>query len=102
LTEVNIVPGVAGIGARQVRIEDEALLTGCAKCTADMPVEGVTYAVFVRSPFAHARISSIDSSAAASVDGVVAVLTDGDLQIGPVFFPAFAELSPAMTTTVGL
>jgi carbon-monoxide dehydrogenase large subunit len=92
LAEIAITPGVPGIGARQVRLEDEPLLTGRAKYTGDQAVEGVTHAVFVRSPFAHARITSIDASSAVANEGVAAVLTDADLHIGPVFFPAFGEL----------
>ena len=82
-----------GIGARQPRLEDAALLTGRARYTADVTVDGgMTHAAFVRSPHAHARVKSIDTSGAAALDGVVAVLTNDDLQIGQVFFPAFAVM----------
>jgi carbon-monoxide dehydrogenase large subunit len=92
LPETTIVPGVPGIGARQVRLEDGALLTGAAKYTADVAVPGLAHAVFVRSPFAHARVTAIDASEAMAMDGVVAVLTDADLHLGPVFYPGFAAL----------
>lgn len=81
-----------GIGARQPRIEDRALLTGAARFTADIEVDGVLHAVFVRSPFAHARITAIDATEASSLEGVVTVLTQAELQLGPVFFPTLAKL----------
>jgi carbon-monoxide dehydrogenase large subunit len=87
-----VAPLVAGIGARQVRLEDEALLTGRAKYTADLAEHGATHAVFVRSPYAHARIVSIDPSAALALPGVVAVLTHADITNPQVFFPGFAAL----------
>ena len=67
-------------------------MTGRARYTADLDVEGVTHAAFVRSPVAHARITNIDTAAARELEGVVAVLTDEDLEIGQVYFPAFAQL----------
>ena len=69
MAEIMITPGVPGIGARQVRLEDEPLLTGRAKYTGDLAVDAVTHAVFVRSPFAHARVTSIDTSAAERAAG---------------------------------
>jgi aerobic carbon-monoxide dehydrogenase large subunit len=85
-------PPVFGIGARQVRLEDAELLTGRARYTADIPVEGLTHAAFVRSPFAHARIESIDVSEAEAVDGVVAVLTHATLDLPKVYMPQFEQL----------
>ena len=85
-------PAIAGIGARQVRLEDEALLTGRASYTGDLVVPGTTHAVFVRSTLAHARLTGIDTSAALELEGVVAVLTDADLGLGPVYYPGFAAL----------
>jgi len=82
----------AGIGARQPRLEDRALLTGTARYSADVEIGNVLRAVFVRSPFAHARITSIDTAEATALDGVVAVLTHAELMLGPVFFPTLAEL----------
>ena len=68
-----------GIGARVRRKEDQRFITGKGRYTDDINVAGQTYACFVRSPHAHAEIRSIDTSAAASADGVVAVLTGEDL-----------------------
>jgi len=57
----------------------EGLLSGHARYTGDLEVGDVLHAVFVRSTIAHARIDAIDTRAAASSAGVVAVLTAADL-----------------------
>ena len=67
------------IGQRRLRREDPALLTGEAKFTNDLAVPGALSLALVRSPYAHARIVSIDTSAAAEAPGVVAVYTGNDL-----------------------
>ena len=48
------------IGQRLLRKEDPALLTGEAKFTNDLNVPGALHLALVRSPYAHARITSID------------------------------------------
>jgi len=82
----------SGIGARQPRLEDESLLTGAERYTADLRVPGALRAVFVRSTAAHARIAGIDASEARQAPGVVAVLTSRDLAVPRVFLPAFGQL----------
>ncbi len=67
------------IGQRLLRREDPALLTGEARFTADLDIPGALFLAVVRSPYAHARITSVDTSAAAGADGVVAVYTGADL-----------------------
>lgn len=69
-------------GSRVARTEDARLLTGEGRYVDDVQVPGTMHVVFVRSPFARARILSIDTSAAAAVDGVVAVLTAADINGG--------------------
>ncbi|RVJ00290.1 xanthine dehydrogenase family protein molybdopterin-binding subunit, partial [Sinorhizobium meliloti] len=66
--------GVEGIGARVARKEDKRFLTGKGRYTDDMVVPGMKYAVFVRSPHAHATIRSIDATSAKSMPGVIDVL----------------------------
>ena len=68
------------IGTSVKRVEDKRFLTGKGKYTDDIVLLGQTYARIVRSPHAHARIASIDTSAAASAPGVVAVFTGKDLE----------------------
>ncbi|MDR3496461.1 MAG: xanthine dehydrogenase family protein molybdopterin-binding subunit [Ancalomicrobiaceae bacterium] len=71
--------GVEGIGARVTRKEDKRFITGKGKYVDDIRLHGMTHAQFVRSPHAHARIRSIDPSAASAMPGVVAVLTGAEL-----------------------
>ena len=63
------------MGARLERKEDLRLLTGQGKYLADIVLPGMLHAVFVRSDYAHARILSIDTSAARALPGVVEILT---------------------------
>jgi carbon-monoxide dehydrogenase large subunit len=71
--------GVEGIGARVPRKEDKRFITGRGRYTDDMMVPGMCYAAFVRSPHAHAKIRSIDVSAAKAMPGVIAVLDGSQL-----------------------
>ncbi len=64
-----------GIGQPVRRKEDKRLLTGGGTYTDDINLPGQAHAAILRSPHAHARILSIDTSAAAAMPGVVAVLT---------------------------
>ena len=67
------------LGSRLLRREDPALLTGEAKYTNDLHLPGALHLALVRSPYAHARIISIDLSAALASPGVVAAYTGTDL-----------------------
>ncbi|NTY59449.1 xanthine dehydrogenase family protein molybdopterin-binding subunit [Mycolicibacterium sphagni] len=66
-------------GTRVARVEDTRLLTGHGTYVDDIVRPGMLHACFVRSPFAHAKINSIDVSAALALPGVHAVLTAADL-----------------------
>jgi len=68
-------------GARVQRVEDDRLLRGHGRFTDDID-DGALESVLVRSPYAHARILSIDVSAARKMPGVVAVYTAHDLPCG--------------------
>jgi aerobic carbon-monoxide dehydrogenase large subunit len=61
------------MGQRLLRKEDARLLTGEARFVDDLQIPGAVWLGMVRSPFAHARIGSIDTSAAAAMPGVRAV-----------------------------
>src|SRR5262249_35194405 len=71
--------GAKHFGARVARLEDPALLTGRARFVDDMHLPGALHACFVRSPPPHARVRSIDTTAARAMPGVHAVLTADDL-----------------------
>ncbi len=67
-------------GQRLLRKEDARLLTGEARFVDDLAIPGALWLGMVRSPFAHARIGSIDTSAALEMPGVRQVLTGEDLR----------------------
>ncbi len=68
------------IGSPVVRVEDDALLRGRGRFVDDVHLAGTLEAAFVRSSSAHARLVSIDASAARAVPGVHAVLTYQDIR----------------------
>jgi CO/xanthine dehydrogenase Mo-binding subunit len=68
------------VGQSINRVEDPRLLAGRARYIDDLSLPRMLHAAFVRSPLAHARIRSIDYSAALAVDGVVAVFSGADLE----------------------
>jgi len=67
------------IGKPVARKEDAKLLTGQSRYIDDLTLPGMVFAVVVRSPFAHARINSVDVSKALEAEGVVAAFTGADL-----------------------
>src|SRR5207244_9053830 len=66
-------------GAAVRRKEDQRFVTGKGHYTDDVNRAGQCYAYFLRSPHAHAKITAIDSKAAAAMPGVLAVLTGAEL-----------------------
>ncbi|MFZ1267511.1 MAG: xanthine dehydrogenase family protein molybdopterin-binding subunit [Anaerolineae bacterium] len=80
------------IGQRIRRNEDPRLLTGQALFVDDVQMPGMLHAAFLRSDYAHARLRSIDVSAARAHPGVVAVYTAEDMgdfwRPGPLLVPA--------------
>lgn len=68
------------VGATVVRKEDPALLTGRGRFVDDIQLPGTAYLAYVRSPHAHATITSIDSTEAAGMPGVLGVWSGDDLQ----------------------
>jgi carbon-monoxide dehydrogenase large subunit len=66
------------IGRPMPRFEDLRLVRGAGQYSDDISMPGQAYAVFVRSPHAHARIRTIDAAAAKKMAGVIAVLTGDD------------------------
>jgi carbon-monoxide dehydrogenase large subunit len=67
-------------GARVKRVEDTRILTGSGEYVDDVVIAGMVHAAFVRSPYAHARITSVDVSAARELPGVVAVITGEEME----------------------
>src|SRR5260370_2848709 len=72
------------VGASIKRREDPRLITGKGNFVDDVKLPFTTYAAFVRSPLAHARIKGIDAGAAKKLKGVLAAYTGKDLVAGGV------------------
>ena len=71
------------VGTRPVRPDGVPKVTGAAKFGADYHLPGMLYGKVLRSPHAHARIRSIDTSRAQALPGVKAVMTGADLPEHP-------------------
>ena len=67
------------IGASIRRVEDPVLVTGKGCYTDDIELPGTLHMAFLRSPYPHAKITSINTTAARAMPGVIAVLTGADL-----------------------
>ncbi len=74
------VSKLKGIGSERKRVEDARFTQGKGNYVDDINLPGMLFGDFVRSPYGHARIKSIDKEAALAVPGVVAVLTAEDLK----------------------
>src|SRR5262245_19329512 len=77
------------IGSPQLRKEDPELLTGEGRFTDDIAVPGMLWLGFVRSPFAHAKYTKVDTSKALAMNGVVAAYSAADLEFAAPLFMAF-------------
>jgi len=69
-----------GIGESVLRKEDRKFLTGRGRYVDDIKIPGMQHMAIVRSQYAHADITGIDTTAARGMPGVIAVLTGDDLE----------------------
>ena len=80
-----------GLGCARKRVEDARFTQGKGNYVDDVKLPGMLFGDFVRSPYAHARVKSIDASAALALPGVLAVLTASDLEpLGLHWMPTLA------------
>ena len=81
-------------GHSTTRLEDPDLLRGKACFVGDIRLPGMLHAAFVRSPHAHAKIVSIDTSRALALPGVVTVLTAtiSALRSGQIVSPSLSPI----------
>ncbi|MGX4708029.1 xanthine dehydrogenase family protein molybdopterin-binding subunit [Rhodococcus sp. DMF-1] len=84
------------IGQARRRKEDEHLVTGRTRWTDNLVLPGMLHMAILRSPFAHARITSIDTSEARQRPGVVAVLTGADASPEQGSLPCAWVITPDM------
>jgi CO/xanthine dehydrogenase Mo-binding subunit len=68
------------VGRAVPRLDATAKVTGRAQYTIDLAIPGMVAGRLLRSPYPHAQIQRIDTSAARAVPGVLAVLTSNDVQ----------------------
>ena len=80
ITRDERVANLKGMGCSRKRVEDARFTQGKGNYVDDIKLPGMLHGDFVRSPYAHARVKSIDIDAAMALPGVVAVLTAKDLE----------------------
>ncbi len=69
-----------GMGCKRKRVEDIRFTQGKGQYVDDVKLPGMVFGDFVRSPYAHAKVTKIDASEALKLPGVIAVLTAEDLK----------------------
>jgi carbon-monoxide dehydrogenase large subunit len=85
------------VGKARLRKEDRRLITGRTRWTDNITLPGMLHLAVLRSPFAHARITRIDTSEARSMPGVIAVYTAADLDpAGEIGLPCAWPITPDM------
>jgi carbon-monoxide dehydrogenase large subunit len=88
------------MGDRMLRKEDGRFVRGKGNYVDDVRLTGMLHSAILRSPFAHAKINGIDTSAALELDGVHAVITGADLDAqGLAWMPTLAGDTQAVLAT---
>ncbi len=72
------------LGAPVKRVEDPRFITGQGRYLDDIKLTGMTHLAILRSPYAHANIRSVDTSAAKTMPGVLAVIVGADIPYNPL------------------
>jgi carbon-monoxide dehydrogenase large subunit len=91
---------IRGVGHSVKRKEDERFIRGKGNYVDDITLPGMLHMELLRSPYAHARIRSIDTSRATALPGVVAVVTGADLAAhGLAWMPTLSGDTQAVLAT---
>ena len=80
MTTLRTTAEVSGMGHSMKRKEDPRFIQGKGNYIDDIEVPGMVYMAIVRSPFAHAKIKSINTEKAMAIPGVIAVITGETLE----------------------
>src|SRR5215831_8594133 len=92
--------GAKFFGAAVKRREDPRFLRGEGRFIDDVVLPGLLHAAFLRSPHAHARVVSVDTTQAAAAPGVARVLTFKDLERWMKPLPLFGAVPPGLAAVV--
>jgi aerobic carbon-monoxide dehydrogenase large subunit len=84
----------AELGRARLRKEDARLITGQTNWTDNIILPGMVHMAFLRSPFAHARITSVDVSAAKALPGVIAAFSGADFAAEQGSLPCAWPVTP--------
>ncbi len=84
----------AELGRARLRKEDQRLITGQTNWTDNIRLPGMLHVAFVRSPYAHARITSVDVSAALDQPGVIAAYSGADFAAEQGSLPCAWPVTP--------
>ena len=98
MTAIDDRPTTGELGKARLRKEDQRLITGRTKWTDNITLPGMLHLAFVRSPHAHARITSIDTAAAKASPNVVTILTGADLDAEQGSLPCAWPITDDMKT----
>ena len=96
MTAIEQPPASKWVGQALRRKEDPRMITGRGRYVDDHVIPGMLYMAVVRSPEAHAKITSIDTSGAAGLPGVHGVFTAADLDVASPL-PCLAACRTALT-----
>ena len=72
------------VGKAIKRVEDRRLITGKGRYLDDVKLAGTAHIAILRTPYAHANITSVDTSSAQTMPGVVDVFTGEDMPVNPL------------------
>src|SRR5581483_4315466 len=84
------------LGRARLRKEDERLITGQTNWTDNIQLPGMLHIAFLRSPYAHARITAVDVSAARNEPGVIAAFSGKDFADEQGSLPCAWPVTPDM------
>src|ERR1700729_2257761 len=82
------------VGRARLRKEDERLITGQTNWTDNIRLPGMLHVAFLRSPYAHARITRVDLSAAREAPGVIAAYSGADFAAEQGSLPCAWPVTP--------